>query len=128
MPEKRLYPWSEFLPDMYERIIPELKPRAKEFIGVWGPARGGVIGAVILSHHLDLPFLTYPRWVMRILAFVRLTRRVLIFDDIADTGKTLWPYRRSFIVTPFYHRQSIVVPNIWLHEKKDAYIDFAWEK
>ena len=117
MAEKRLYTWNEFLSDMYERIIPELKPRAKEFAGVWGPPRGGLIMAVIISHNLELPYFTEPQGP-----------RTLIVDDIADTGETLWPFRKHPIVTCFFHQHSKVTPMFWLHEKKDRWIVFPWER
>ena len=73
--------------------------------------------AVILSHALPLPFLTEP------------TERSLIVDDIADSCRTLERFKgKNFIVTPYYHQQSLVVPDIWLREKKDAWIVFPWEK
>lgn len=48
-------------------------------------------------------------------------------DDIADKGKTLMPFTdRFFIFTLFYHRQSVVVPDYWVYEKKDNFIVFPW--
>lgn len=126
--KKRLYPWKEFLPDMYERIIPALKSHPTKFKGVWGPPRGGLIIAVMISHELGIPLITLPRWIMVIFAFLSLAKKIIITDDIADTGKTLAPFHKSVIVTPYYHRQSIVVPDIWLHEKTDAFVVFPWEK
>ncbi|MFY9462071.1 MAG: phosphoribosyltransferase [Candidatus Sungiibacteriota bacterium] len=117
MREKRFYPWSEFLPDMYERIIPALKPRAKEFAGVWGPPRGGLIMAVILSHNLGIPYFTEPQGP-----------KTLIVDDIADSGETLWPFRKCPIVTCFYRKGSIVVPMLYLYVKEDGeWVVFPWE-
>jgi len=51
----------------------------------------------------------------------------LIVDDIADTGETLKNYEKFFIATLYYHKQSIVKPNIWIYEKKDQWIQFPWE-
>lgn len=116
--KKRFYAWNEFLADMYERIIPALLPRAHEFAGVWGPPRGGLIMAVMLSHNLGIPYFTEPQGP-----------KTLIVDDIADSGETLWPFRNYPIVTCFYHRGSKVAPMLWLHEKKkDEWVVFPWEK
>ena len=74
-------------------------------------------GEVFYSHNLGIPYFTEPQGP-----------KTLIVDDIADTGETLTPYKNYTIVTLFYHRQSVVVPSIWLHEKTDRYIVFPWEK
>lgn len=149
--KKRFYPWEEFLPDMYQRIIPQLLPRAKEFIGVLGLPRGGLNMAVIISHQLEIPLVLWgqpdPTIPMDDAALAEkrgapyqnnmtmyvsswpLDTRILIVDEIADTGRRLAPYKNHFIVTLFYHRQSIVIPNIWLHEKRDdEWIVFPSEK
>jgi hypoxanthine phosphoribosyltransferase len=109
------YSWRQFDGDM-KKIISLVKKSGKKFDGVWGPSRGGLVPAVMLSHGLGLPLLNKP------------TRRTLVIDDIADTGRTLVPYKgKNFIVTPFYHKQSIVVPDVWLREKKNQWIIFPWE-
>ncbi len=115
--DKRFYTWDEFLSDMHDRIIPALMPRAGEFNGVWGPPRGGIIMAVMLSHQLGIPYLLAPQ-----------DKKTLIVDDIADTGETLKDFSEYSIATLFYHRQSIVEPSLWLHEKKDQWVVFPWEK
>lgn len=112
----QLYSWQQFDNDI-KKIVRFLRKR--KFNGVWGLPRGGLPLAVCLSHALDIPLLSEPR-----------DKKTLIVDDIADTGKSLLPYARKkyFIATVFYHRQSAVIPNIWLREKKDRWIVFPWEK
>lgn len=106
--------------NQYEKDIKKIARVLKgaDFDGIWGPARGGFTPLVKLSHLLDIPYIEKP------------TKLSLIIDDIADTGKCLGDYAKNghFIVTLFYHRQSVFVPNIWLREKKDKYIIFPWEK
>lgn len=148
--KKRFYTWEEFLPDVYQRIIPQLLPRAKEFSGVLGLPRGGLNMAVIISHQLEIPLVLwgipdptipddavaaekrgapYQSHMTVYVSSWPMDPRILIVDEIADTGHRLFPYKNHFIVTLFYHRQSIVIPNIWLHEKKDdEWIVFPPEK
>jgi len=150
MQEKRFYTWDEFLSDMYGRIIPALQPRIKEFSGVLGLPRGGLNMAVIISHQLEIPLVLwgipdptilpyddvaakkrgvpYQNGMTMYVSSWPFDPRIMIVDEIADTGRRLFPYKNHFIITLFYHRQSMVIPNIWLHEKRDAYINFAWEK
>lgn len=117
MQKKEYYSWEKFDKDV-TILIYRLKRVHKRFDGVWGPARGGLPLAVTLSHALNLPFLSRPR-----------SKRTLIVDDLADTGKTLKKYAgKNFIVTIFYHPQSIFVPNVWLRKKGKRWILFPWEK
>lgn len=109
------YTWGQFETDA-KKIARILK--GVNFDGIWAPPRGGLTPAVKLSHLLDIPFIEKP------------TKLSLIIDDIADTGKCLGVYAKDgyFIVTLFYHKQSIFTPRIWIREKKEKYIIFPWEK
>ncbi len=114
MPKKQYYTWRQFDADI-KKIVRLIKKSKRSFDGVWGPPRGGLVPAVVLSHALDLPILLWP------------TADTLVVDDIADTGATLNSFRRNFIATIFYHKQSMVVPNVWIKEKTIAWIVFPWE-
>ncbi|OHA48234.1 MAG: hypothetical protein A2991_02780 [Candidatus Terrybacteria bacterium RIFCSPLOWO2_01_FULL_58_14] len=117
MKRVRRYTWRQFDRDV--RVITQrLRRTQKRFDGVWGPPRGGLALAVVLSHALGIPFCTRPR-----------SRRTLIVDDIVDTGKTLRAFAGTHtLVTIFYHRKSIVEPDVWVSEKKKLWILFPWEK
>ena len=64
-------------------------------------------------------------------------KKVLILDDIADSGQTLravltvlqerYPDIVFKSATLFYKPSSCIEPDYWLHET-DAWIDFFWEK
>lgn len=113
---KEYYKWSEFAEDV-DKIADRVKKTGKKFDGVFGIPRGGLVLAVCLSHRLGAP----------LLASVA-SANTLVVDDIADTGVTLKPcYGNNFIATIYYRRQSIVIPDIWLHEKTDKWIVFPWE-
>lgn len=90
---------------------------------VYGPPRGGLPIAVCLSHLLDIDLILDPK---------QISKNTLIVDDIADTGVTLAELLNNyniplFTATLYYHQQSAVVPDLWLHEKKDKWIVFPWE-
>jgi len=63
-------------------------------------------------------------------------KRVLVLDDIADSGETLqtimsnlkkdFPHIEFISATLFYKKTSIYKPNIWINEAKE-WIDFFWE-
>jgi xanthine phosphoribosyltransferase len=64
-------------------------------------------------------------------------KKVLILDDIVDTGQTLkavlrvlqerYPDTVFKSATLFYKKNSDIEPDYWLHEA-DGWIDFFWEK
>ncbi len=122
--EKEIYTWQEFAEDV-EKIVQLIKESGREFKNIYGPPRGGLVLGVCLSHRLETPHLKVPLIIYK----EEITENTLIVDDIADTGFTLLPWSYvNFIVTLFYHKQSVFVPKIWLREKHDKYIRFPWEK
>ena len=114
---KEYYTWNSFDRDV-TRIVRALKKTGKHFDGVWGPPRGGLPLAIMLSHELGIPLLHTPK-----------SRKTLIVDDMADTGETL---KRFFgthtIATLYYHPQSVVIPTVWIRKKGKRWVVFPWEK
>lgn len=102
--------------DALDRFVDFCRERGLKFSGIYAIPRGGLSPGVYLSHRLNLPWLAAHQ------------KGALIVDDIADTGRTLVPFEGKFyIFTIFYHKQSLVVPDYWVYEKKDAWIVFPWE-
>ena len=100
---KEFISWNvvdECVTDIAEHLIrTEIK-----FDGVYGIPRGGTVLAVMLSHKLDIPFITD----------LKDGDDYIIIDDIVDTGETLKRYkeqpecRNSYFVTIHEHEQSSV--------------------
>ena len=129
MISKHYVTWESI--DLYvDKIESKIKSKNHKFKALWGIPRGGLVLATMLSHRLDIPLISgndIPR-----------DRPLLIVDDIADTGKTLervlnnirfYPKNRDeiTIVTAYYHKQSTVIPDIWIEEKTDKWIVYPWE-
>ncbi len=86
-----------------EEILDKLNKDGKEFTHVVGIARGGLIPAVIISHKLDIPMLTYSvssykgktRHTINVtqggglLSKLEKDHKILIVDDICDSGHTI---------------------------------------
>lgn len=91
---------------------------------VYGLPRGGLPIAVSLSHRLHLPLLMdyYDRKIVT-------DKKILVVDDIADTGHTLKDFenKHNIICTFHYHEQSIIEPDYWIHKKDDDWIVYPWE-
>ena len=91
---------------------------------VYGLPRGGLPIAVSSSHRLHLPLLMdyYDRKIVT-------DKKILVVDDIADTGHTLKDFenKHNIICTFHYHEQSIIEPDYWIHKKDDDWIVYPWE-
>jgi hypoxanthine phosphoribosyltransferase len=113
----------ELIDECVTDIAFHLKDTGKDFKGVYGIPRGGVILAVLLSHKLDLPYVENP-YDYQLDDFI-------VIDDIADTGETLKFYEetfeKSYIVTIHEHEQSIVKPDYSVIDKGDKWIVYPWE-
>ena len=97
-----------------------IKNTNKDFKGIYGIPRGGLILAVMLSHKLDLPL---------IMSKEELDENSIIIDDIADTGKTLLDFTEyeSYVVTIHEHEQSLIKPDYSVLDKGDKWIVYPWE-
>ena len=97
-----------------------IKNTNKDFKGVYGIPRGGLILAVMLSHKLDIPL---------IMSVDELDKNSIIIDDIADTGKTLLDFveYESYVVTIHEHEQSLIKPDYSVIDKGDKWIVYPWE-
>ena len=95
---------------------------------IYGPPRGGLPIAVTLSHRLDIPILNSQDEYFEKYTNPRV--KILVVDDIADTGETLKPLIGPNIITYtiYYHKQSIVTPSAWVFEKKNEWVVFPWEE
>lgn len=103
-----------------ENFIDMLKPfiEANNFTGVYGPARGGLVFAVMISHRFDLPFLGAPQ------------PGCLIVDDIVDTGDTAraWANKGYKIAAMFYNQNSNIKIDYYMLPKGDNWIVYPWEE
>ena len=90
---------------------------------ILGIPRGGLVLATMLAYRLDLP--------LHIAGEPISDSKILVVDDIADTGKTLKTVLKnlshSIVLTMHYHQQSTIEPYAWLYEKKDEWIVYPWE-
>ena len=114
--------WKQ-VEEYVDAVVNHIKANNIPVDGVFGPPRGGLVFAVMLSHRLHIPLLMHPYG------------NCIIVDDIADTGKSMYHYRPDnmlldtyFITTMYYAPSSLVKPDFYTHEKKDkTWIVFPWE-
>jgi xanthine phosphoribosyltransferase len=142
----KYYPYEEFRQDSLE-LIREVKKFQPEMIV--GIARGGLILAHSMAEGLDIRDVqtirtelydkTQKREEITLFGtcdFANKTK-VLVVDDIADSGKTLDIVMKSFkqnnphitfkVATLFYKKNSVFQPDFWVNEANE-WIDFFWER
>lgn len=112
---------EELTYDKFIFAVNKIADRIKNFnvTSIYGIPRGGQVVAVYLSHLTGLPIVDNPK-----------NAYTLIVDDIVDTGRTLEKYKAYMYAktaTIYYHKQSVIEPDIWIFEKKDEFIKFPWE-
>ena len=124
---KKYISWKDY--DGYINKIDDWIAQQEHYEGlelgaIYGLPRGGLPIAVSLSHRLNLPLLMnyYDRKVVT-------NKKILVVDDIADTGQTLEDFdnEHNIICTFHYHKQSLVKPNYYCEEKGDDWIVYPWE-
>ena len=123
MSKKVYISWEGY--DSYIDSITNWVKTSDLYLGaVYGLPRGGLPIAVSLSHRLHLPLLMdyYDRKIVT-------DKKILVVDDIADTGHTLKDFenKHNIICTFHYHEQSIIEPDYWIHKKDDDWIVYPWE-
>lgn len=118
---KKFLIWTE-VHEQVRKIANEIKESKIKLTHIKGMQRGGLIPAVLLSHELDIPMLESD--------LGRIDDRVLIVDDICDTGTTL-DYYTQFgcpTATLHYKRTAKIEPMFWAKEVTGEWIVYPWEK
>ncbi|MBP3581338.1 MAG: hypothetical protein J6J33_01130 [Clostridia bacterium] len=118
----KVYVTYEQIHEYIEAVVKDLESKNIKPTGVYGPPRGGLIYATLLSYRLDIPLL------------LNAAKGCVIIDDIADSGRTLLHYTENdtqfnkyYITTMFYHERSVVKPDFYVREKKNDWIVFPYE-
>lgn len=101
--------------------------RGENFDVIIGLTRGGLIPAVRLSHTMDTPMLPFnphmlhsngdPRGKVKIPISPAVVRRILIVDDISDTGKTFVKCVRFFEERGF----NVSTAAVYINKKTTAF-------
>lgn len=116
--KKKFVTWLE-IDQLIENLTQQIMKSPLNIQGVYGVPRGGLIPAVILSHKLGLP-----------LCGSLSDTRVLLVDDVSDTGKTLqFPKKQGFhIATLFIKPQTKTMPDFYAASvENDVWIVYPWE-
>lgn len=119
---EKVYVTYKQIDEYLDNVVQDLKKRGIKPTGVYGPPRGGLIFATLLSYKMDIPLL------------LNSAKGCVIIDDIADSGRTLLhftendtQFNKYYITTMYYHERSVVKPDYYMHLKKDRWIVYPYE-
>jgi hypoxanthine phosphoribosyltransferase len=143
--EKLHYSWEQFDADV-EKIARAVESSGRKFTHIYGLPRGGLALAVCLSHRLNLTFAhkavdgSDPEWqfvgskleeiIYGLYVVDRANpKKVLVVDDLSDTGAQLEPFRKRGLFIATIHKKpwTKVTPEIWLGETT-SWVVYPWEK
>lgn len=132
----------------YDQAVDKI---AKHFINtkfdvIIGLTRGGLVPAVHLSHKLGIPMLPFNPHLLHANGEERgniklpispvIVRRILIIDEISDTGKTLSKCTKFFekrgyisVTTVVYTNKQTTIfkPDFSVFDSQKKWIVFPWE-
>ena len=123
------YTWKQIKEDTDKLTlwINKYQKKNEKFTSIYGIPRGGIIPAVILSHKTSIPFTSY---------LTPQTRKLLIVDDISDSGHTLTniflkqlkPDFQWISITLWIMKETKYLPSSFCRQKnKNEWIVFPWE-
>ncbi len=144
--QKRYYSYKEFVADTRELITLQKDFQAESIVAI---ARGGLTLGHAMAEGLNLREVQTIRTELYDASCKRenislfgscsfdAVKRVLVVDDIADSGETLkkvmeylesnFPQIEFKVATLFYKPVSLYKPHFWVNEAKE-WIEFFWEK
>ncbi len=113
--EIRKISWEEF-DRLIDRLEIKINKSGNKFDGIIGIPRGGLIVAVCLSHRLNLPLVN------------KISNKILIVDDLSDSGKTLWELASYLKPTATLHLRhtSTFIPRFFVEKIQDELIQYPW--
>ena len=83
---------------------------------ITGIQRGGLIPAVMISHKLNIPYVS------------RINKDTLVVDDICDTGETLKKSIAPYTATLHYKPTAVFTPDFYAKEVGTEWIVYPWER
>jgi hypoxanthine phosphoribosyltransferase len=83
---------------------------------ITGIERGGLIPAVMISHKLNIPYVT------------KINKDTLVVDDICDTGETLKNMVAGYTATLHYKKTAVFTPDFYAKEVGTEWLVYPWER
>ena len=120
---KKFITWGD-IDDAVERLAINITNSNTEIMAIGGLPRGGLIPAVILSHKMNIPFVSQAY-------LAQVPGNILIVDDICDTGKTLKRFKfesNIYTATLHYKTSAEYEPHLWWRlAPENEWVVYPWE-
>jgi hypoxanthine phosphoribosyltransferase len=122
MTQKKVYLTWDDVNALLDKIHEQCKGKIDYVTGI---PRGGTILAIMYSHRFEVPYMQYTS---------NHYPKLLIIDDIADSGKTIFDLRDTLsnpkFATLHYKTTSVAKPEYFAQEIADdfGWIVYPWEK
>jgi len=121
--DKRFISWSD-VDDAVGRLAINITNSKYNISAIGGLPRGGLIPAVMLSHKLNIPFVSQAN-------IAGVTGNILIVDDICDSGKTLKRFKfenNVYTATLHYKTTAEYEPHFWWRiAAQNEWLCYPWE-
>ncbi len=83
---------------------------------ITGIERGGLVPAVMISHKLNIPYVS------------KINKDTLVIDDICDSGETLKNMVAGYTATLHYKKTASFTPDFYAKEAGSEWIIYPWER
>lgn len=121
--DKRYLSWND-IDRAINRLAASINSSGVELSAIGGLPRGGLIPAVMLSHKLQIPFVSQAN-------IGGVIGNILIVDDICDSGKTLKRFKFEndvYTATLHWKQSAEYQPNyFWEIAYENEWIVYPWE-
>ena len=120
---KKFITWGD-IDDAVERLAINITNSNIEIMAIGGLPRGGLIPAVMLSHKMNIPFVSQAY-------LAQIPGNILIVDDICDTWKTLKRFKfesNIYTATLHYKTSAEYEPHFWWRlAPENEWVVYPWE-
>jgi hypoxanthine phosphoribosyltransferase len=114
--DNKIYVSWDDINELVEELCTKIAKSDKEIKSVTGIKRGGLIPAVMISHKLDIPYIS------------RINKDTLVVDDICDTGETLKNSVAGYTATLHHKPTAEFIPDFYAKEVGPEWIVYPWER
>lgn len=101
---------------LVEDLCNTIKQSGAQIKSITGIQRGGLIPAVMISHKLNIPYVS------------KTNKDTLVVDDICDTGETLKRAVGGFTATLHYKPTASFTPDFYAKETGTEWLVYPWER
>lgn len=112
----KIYLYWDDIDILVEDLCNTIKTSGVQIKSITGIQRGGLIPAVMISHKLNIPYVS------------RINKDTLVVDDICDTGQTLKNSVGSYTAALHYKPTAMVTPDFYAKETGEEWIVYPWER